>query len=403
MAAMATVRPFPAVHYEPTRVADAGLVTCPPYDVISDADRERLYARHPYNVVRIVSPRDDGGDRYAEAADFFRSWLWEGVLRKDAVPAIYVYRQAFTDPAGRFRRVWGLVAEISLDDRVLAHERTMPGPKADRLALMRAIPANLSPIYALYREECSGPVAQGLPDFASEAPIADFVDDEGTRHTVWAAHDSAFHEQVAKALAPCPLLIADGHHRFETAKRYREERGGPGPWDSIMVLLVDAGTQPVCILPYHRIVLRATSDPLAVLEQGFDVSPVSGDAVALGLELWDDDRPGVFIVFAGDRAYRVVARDAAQDEIPAAVLRRLALEPLGARFAEGDLAFTPRAEEVAAEVSCGRAACGFLMQPVAVDRVWDLAVSDPTHPQMPEKSTYFHPKPRDGIVIRVLE
>src|SRR5439155_15343717 len=158
------------------------------------------------------------------------------------------------DPTNTMRRVWGLIAAISLDDPILAHAKTMAGPKADRLALMRAVPANLSPIYALYRED-GGSVSHDLSSHTSGVPVADFTDDEDVRHTVWAIHDEAFHEKVAAALQPCPLLIADGHHRFETAKGYRDERraaDGPGPWDSIMTLLVDAGVQPVCILPYQR-------------------------------------------------------------------------------------------------------------------------------------------------------
>jgi uncharacterized protein (DUF1015 family) len=246
---MADVRPFSAVTFDPVRVPDAGLVTCPPYDVISPADRDMLYDRHPYNAVRIVSGReepDDDGDqnKYTRACGFFRSWLWEGMLHEDRSPAMFVYRQAFDDPTGKLRRVWGMFATISLEDEILAHEKTMSGPKADRLALMRALPANISPIYALYREE-GGSVARDLSSWSNEQPVADFTDDEGTRHSVWAVHDEAFHEKVTSALTACPLLIADGHHRFETAKHYRDERRateGPGPWDHIMTLLVDVSS-----------------------------------------------------------------------------------------------------------------------------------------------------------------
>ncbi len=409
---MATVRPFQGLTFDPTRVPDPALVTCPPYDVISPDDRENLYGRHPYNIVRIVSGRDEGADhdaenKYTRACGFFRSWVWEGVLREDPQPAFYVYRQAFSVPGGGLRRVWGMLATISLDDPILAHEHTMSGPKADRLSLMRAVPANLSPIYALYAEDGGG-ISAGLQEWAGEPPVADFVDDEATRHTVWAAHDEALHAKVATALAPSPLLIADGHHRFETSKIYRDERraaAGAGPWDHVMALLVDAGVQPVCILPYHRIVRRCDApDPLVVLERTFEVTEIGpvtpSDAGRLGLDLWDEPREGVFVAFVGDRAYRLVAPAVGPDEIPAGILKRLGIEPLGIPRAEDFLSFTPRAEEVAAEAAAGRAVCGFLIQPVSVDRVWRLAS---TGAQMPEKSTYFHPKPRDGIVIRALE
>jgi uncharacterized protein (DUF1015 family) len=409
---MADVKPFSAVTYDAARVPDLGQVTCPPYDVISEADRDMLYGRHPYNIVRIVSGREEPGDtpdanKYTRACGFFRSWLWEGMLHEDRAPALYVYRQAFDDPTGKLRRVWGLLGSISLDDEILAHEKTMSGPKADRLALMHSVPANISPIYALYREG-SGSVSSDLSTWSSEAPIGDFTDDEGTRHTVWAVHDEAFHEKVAAALSACPLLIADGHHRFETAKAYRDVRraaDGPGPWDHIMTLLVDAGAQPVCILPYHRIVRRAsTDDPLSVLARAFDVTDLgraTPDAIAaFEHALWEPDAQPSFAGIVEDRLYRLDAPAETRQEIPAGVLAERALEPLGVRSAEEGLSFTPDGALVGAEVASGRAVCGFLIPPVGVDTIWNHAAGGA---RMPEKSTYFHPKPRDGIVIRPLE
>jgi uncharacterized protein (DUF1015 family) len=221
-------------------------------------------------------------------------------------------------------------------------------------------------------------------------------------------HDEAFHEKVASALRPSPILIADGHHRFETARAYREQRraaDGPGTWDNVMTLLVDAAAQPVCILPYHRIVRHApTAAPLEVLHEHFEVTDLgevhAEGAAELGMGLWRETRDGVFIAFVGSRAYRLAAREVGPDEIPAGVLKRLALEPIGVEVAEDSLTFTPRAEQVWEEAASGRAVCGFLIQPVSVERVWRLASSGA---RMPEKSTYFHPKPRDGIVIRALE
>lgn len=405
---MATVRPFRGITYEPTRVPDLSAVACPPYDVISDADRDALYERHPYNMVRIVSGRDEPGDtetenKYTRACGFFRSWLWEGELHEDTDPALYVYRQSFTDPLGQTRRVWGLICTIGLDDPILAHEKTMAGPKADRLALMQAVPANLSPIYALYSEGPGG-VSDELSAWTHESPVADFVDHEGVRHTAWAAHDAGFHDKVAAALDGKPLLIADGHHRFETSKRFRELRtseSGAGAWDHTMALLVDAAAQPVCILPYHRVVRRADrEDVLDVLADGFVIEPLgamdAAGAEGLGRDVWSDD---AFIAFVDGAAYRMRPKDASDDEIPAGVLKRAALEPLGASDAETSLSFTPSAVEVWRASTSG-AVCGFLIPPVGADRVWDLAERGV---KMPEKSTYFFPKPRDGIVIRALE
>lgn len=406
---MATVSPFRGVTYEPTRVPDLGEVTCPPYDVISGDDRARLYDRHPYNVVRVVSGIAEPGDtkddnRYTRACAFFRSWVWEGILREDPEPALYVYRQAFTDPQGAMRRVWGLLASISLDDEILAHEHTMSGPKEDRLALMEALPANLSPIYALYKQEGGG-ISASLGEHTSDPLVGDFVDDDGTRHTVWAAHDPSFHERVAESLRSSPLLIADGHHRFETAKLYKERRRamGPGPWDHTLALLVDAGAQPVCILPYHRIVTAWTaSNPILVIAESFAITDLGTtgdlDLDLLAHDLWNYPA-GDFVFFLDGHAYRLHA-PGTSDQIPAGTLKRLALDPLGVAGAEEALRFTPDASAVAAAVTSGEALAGFLIPPVSVERVWEHASSGA---QMPEKSTYFHPKPRDGIVIRTLE
>jgi len=400
---VATVRPFAGVTFDATRVPDLAEVTCPPYDVISDTERDQLYERNSYNMVRIVSGRDEAGDaadenRYTRAYGFFRSWLWEGALHEDHEPALYIYRQAFVDPRGVMRRVWGLLATIGLDDEILAHERTMSAPKEDRLQLMRALPANVSPIYALYREE-AGTVSSSLSEYTSDAHVADFVDDEGTRHTVWASHDPAFHDKVAAALASSPLFIADGHHRFETAKLYRKERGTAGPWDHTLALLVDAGAQPVLILPYHRIVRSSLpNNAVDVLAEHFEITRAHDPIDKLAGQLWDGP-PSSFVWVAGDGTYRLDAREPV-DDIPAGTLARLALEPLGVDDAERDLSFTPHASEVDIEVSSGRATAGFLTPPTDVERVWALATA---HGKMPAKSTYFFPKPRDGIVIRALE
>jgi uncharacterized protein (DUF1015 family) len=274
----------------------------------------------------------------------------------------------------------------------------MSAPKEDRLQLMRALPANVSPIYALYRED-AGTVSSSLPEYTHDAHVADFVDDEGTRHTVWAVHDPVFHDKVSASLATSPLFIADGHHRFETSKMYRAERGSPGAWDHTLALLVDAGAQPVLILPYHRIVRsRPRTDPLEVLNEHFVLSKAEEPVEKLAAGLWDGPSSS-FVYIAPDAMWRLDAKQPEED-IPAGILARLALEPLGVDDAERDLSFTPHAAEVADAVASGSAAGGFLTPPTDVEHVWALASA---HGKMPAKSTYFFPKPRDGIVIRPLE
>lgn len=406
---MATVLPFKGITFDRTRIPDLGEVTCPPYDVISDDDRRALYDRHPYNVVRIVSGADEPGDnggsnRYTRAAGFFDSWRWEGVLRTSEEPALYVVRQTYNDPAGKIRRVWGLIATISLDDEILAHEHTMSGPKADRLALMHAVPANISPIWAIYNSagHPDADISATLREFASADPITDFTDSDGTRHTVWEASSVSLHDSIREALNPLPLMIADGHHRFATAGNYRDEVGSEEA-THVMCLLMDAAVEPILILPYNRIVTdTAVNDIAGTLKQNFEITELGPidtvDPDELGAGLWNETRKGVFIGFWDGLAHRLVAKNTLPDDIPAGILKREALIPLGATDAETHLSFTPHAQKVAQAVA-GGAPAGFLIQPVDVADVWRIGASGA---QMPEKSTFFHPKPKDGIVMRSL-
>ena len=223
---MAAVSPIPALHYDLARTGGLEPVVAPPYDVIDAAERAALLARSPYNVVAIDLPEDpDGGDPYAHAAATLQAWRADGVVVQDAEPAVWALEQDYTGPDGRRRTRHGLLARVRVEDygpgRIRPHERTHPGPKEDRLRLTRATRANLSPIFSLYDGDAWGPVGARLDG----PPFGTVTDEDGTTHRLWRVADREAIAAACAALEPAELLIADGHHRYETARVYAAETG----------------------------------------------------------------------------------------------------------------------------------------------------------------------------------
>ena len=235
---MPQIRPFRALRFDPSVVGDLTNVVAPPYDVIDLERRAELVARHPANVVRLDLPAEEAGDepdeRYRRAARTLAAWRSDGTFRKDPHPSIYVYEQTYCVPGTATERTQrGFFGRLRLESfepgsTVLPHERTLSGPKEDRYKLLRATGVNTSPVVALYRD-VSGRSAQLLDDLTSGTPAVDVTDDEGTRHRLWPVPADGAEPNAAVAgllglAARGPITIADGHHRYETALRYRDER-----------------------------------------------------------------------------------------------------------------------------------------------------------------------------------
>src|SRR5918999_1331360 len=254
---MPDLAPFRGVRYAHSE--ELAAIVCPPFDVISEEAQKRLYERHPHNAVRIELPfseTHDADDRYVKAAIQFRSWLEEGVLVRDQQPCLYVYRQDFTHN-GVPRRVTGVIGALRLEELgdesgILPHERTMPGPIEDRLALLEACPVNISPIYAIYRGR--GGLAPYFDSLEGRPPAARLIDDNRTLHRLWVISAPAELQVLAEAVRPGPLVIADGHHRYETALAYAGKKEFPGPHEAVMCFCADADVEDLNVLPYHRAV-----------------------------------------------------------------------------------------------------------------------------------------------------
>ncbi len=397
---MAVVTPLAGVRYDPARVGALRDVIAPPYDVISSAEQTALYARSPYNVVRLVLARD--ADRGAAAAATLRAWMENGVLRQDGAPALYPYTQTFALSDGAVRTRAGVICRLRLEDFasgvVRPHERTLPGPKADRLAVLRATGAHLSPIFGLCAR-AGATLAELVGAAAGAPPVIDVTEDGGNVHRLWRVTDPAAIARVQAALTPETVIIADGHHRYETALAYRDERGGAGGSASVLAFLCHTEQEGLVILPTHRLVrgpLGLDAAALAArLAENFTLEPVPAGRPRAA---------GEIDCLLADRRLRLRARPAATAHLahlpPAlraldvALLHGAILDPL--RVSVDALEFTHDDAEAARVVASGRAAAAFCLNPPSLAEVRAVCMAGEL---MPEKSTYFYPKLASGLVF----
>jgi uncharacterized protein (DUF1015 family) len=416
--------PFAGIRYDSRNGgADLTARAAPPYDVIDEEQRSALEASHPENAVRLILPRDGDaeGDRYARAAAAYTTWCEQGVLRRDPRPRFYGYRMDFTDDLTsprRPRHTLGVLGALSLpepgDRSVLPHERTLPKAKSDRLALLRATRVNLDPIWCLS-------LTEGLTALVdTDNQIASCTDDDGTIHSLFGIDDPATQAAIRDAVRANPLVLADGHHRFETALAYRDERRQQPVSaierpdlgsQAIMAFVVELADDQLCIEPIHRLVHLAAgaNRPLRQrLSAAFTIvyaGPNTPDGVA-GLEasmrsegamgLVDGDGfallvadPAVTAAALADQPDPVARTDAARFEAVALPL-----------LAGASIEYRHDAFGVAALVAKGVADAAVLLRPVSVADTRAAALAGA---RMPQKTTFFAPKPRTGMVFRTLD
>jgi uncharacterized protein (DUF1015 family) len=423
---MADVRPFRALRYDAARIDPAAAIA-PPYDVISPQQQAALYARSPYNIVRVEYGETRDGDtasdnRYTRAAGDLADWRSAGVLTRDRDPAIYAYRQEFTWTGQSYSRntVFAAVRLEAWEKGVIKpHEHTLSGPKADRLELLRAARTQVSPVYCLYR-----PKGAARPLKLSGQPLYDFEADR-QRHVVSAVYDPKRIAAFGDLLKASDVYIADGHHRYETALTYRDEARassaswtGEEPENFVLMALTEASDPGLLVLPTHRLVHRRLTPAVwRAIERWFDVDFMPAGEVLAGLS---DGGQGDtrFGVLARDGARMVTLRDRAGVEaaMPAgqpAAWRRLDVSVLqygilapafgidDSALAAGDaVTYTQDAAEAAAAVARGDAQAAFLLNATPVEQV--MAVAD-AGGRMPQKSTYFYPKLPTGLVMNLLD
>ena len=388
---MSLVSPFVGLLFDGSIVGSHDRVTTPPYDVISDEERRHYLDASPYNVIRLVLGPDDtgdggAGDKYRRAAFELEAWRSDGVLVPTERASFYPYEMRFS-LHGRRRAIRGLVCAVELEDwggSIVPHERTMPGPIEDRLRLMRAVRTNLSSIHAVFQGP-SEPFAAFLDDAMTPGPAATTSDEAGVEHTLWVTEPNP---EVATWLAPESLMIADGHHRYSMALRYRDEmraEHGPGPWDRVMMFIADAAVQEPPVLPFHRIQTGGPHEPSGtrVRDLAEVLETVSDEKLVYGSAALED----------GLLVHRIA-------EVPGTPPTVCALHERVLGDVDEQLRFTPDAVEAEDAVRNLEAVAAFFLPPTDAARIRDVIDRGE---RLPRKSTFFWPKPRTGLVIRPLD
>jgi uncharacterized protein (DUF1015 family) len=422
---MARIEPLTALRYELARTGGLQPVVAPPYDVIDAAQRAELEARSPYNVVRIdlPQPTPTEADPYAHAAELIREWESEGVLVTDDAPALWPIEQDYTGPDGAARTRRGFLARVRVEPygagRIRPHERTHPGPREDRLRLTRATQANLSPIFSLFSNP-DGAAQRALADAtADESPWGTSTDDDGTVNRLWRVTDMPTIEAATEALSGAELLIADGHHRYETARVYADEIGGEGAHRYVLMCLVALEDPGLTVFPTHRLargLSSAQQEALAnTLRANFEVEPLD-DPSGLTPEPGGDTVRFGYIDSHFRKPYRLTLKDPAIADaaLPehAEPYRRLDTAVLEALILKGPLEMTDeridhldglgyaRNDAQALElVTTGEYDAAFFMAPTPVERIQAIAAASEN---MPPKSTYFYPKVPTGLLFNSL-
>ena len=426
---MADIRPFCAWRFS-EKAGPIEELTCPPYDIISEQQRQAYLARNPYNIIRLELPRD-GEDPYATAGKTWQSWKTDGILQRDAQAGFYIYDISFT-VEGKDYTVGGLVARTHLEEFskgiVLPHEFTLSKAKEDRLNLMKATNSNFSHIYSLYRDD-SGRVEEYLAQTRRQsAPLVEMTDGDGLQHRLWALTDPDIVDAISRHLADTKLYIADGHHRYETALNYRDycraQGAKPGCGvDYVMMMLVEMSHPGLVVFPTHRLVrdvpgfdgerIRKACKAYFHVEEGV---PVEGMKQRLD-EAYKAGQKAFGWYTGGDTAVLLVLKDPkSMDEflpdvspvsrqLDVNVLHTLILERLMGIDKENmanqkNLIYTRDMNEAVEEVRSGRCQGCFVMNPTRVQEIRDVAAAGE---KMPQKSTYFYPKLITGLTMNSLD
>jgi uncharacterized protein (DUF1015 family) len=417
---MAQIEPLRALHYNLEKTGGLQDVVAPPYDVIDAPHRSELEGRSPYNVVRIDLPL--GHDPYEAAAKELQTWRDQGVIVQDEEPALWALEQDYTGPDGQRRTRRGFLARVRVQEygpgRIRPHERTHPGPKEDRLRLTRATRANLSPIFSLFSDPDER-AWTALAKATESAPWGEATDEDGTDDRLWRITDPGVIAAVQRAVENAELLIADGHHRYETARTYAEEIGGEGPHRYVLMDLVALQDPGLTVFPTHRLIKDTTPEQQEALAETirrhFEIEELvdldqlapAADAEQLRIGYLDSHFQRPFMLTLKDQNavdQALPGKSDAYRHLDTAVLEALILK--GAlQLTDEDidhlnqLGYARDANEAVELVQRGDYDATFLMAPIPIERVQAIAAAGES---MPPKSTYFFPKVPTGLLFNPL-
>jgi uncharacterized protein (DUF1015 family) len=415
---MPQLLPFAGLRPGLAVVGSVEAVICPPYDIITEEQRVALLARSPYNVVRVELPNG----QYAEAARLLQGWQMSRALVREDKPALYGYRMSYLAANGEPRQTLGVIGALVLDPPgkgILPHENTTPKAKSDRLELIRATHANTSPIWCLSSEiglaDALGPGPAGGNE--GRLGVTSARDDDGTLHEIWPITDPATHDAVGKLVAASPLLVADGHHRYETALAYQAERragasgagghggalgesGGEHPdlikagYDAVLALVVELSEQHLQVMAIHRVVsgLPAGFDLVAALGAFFELAPTTSEGPNLLSEM---GRVGALALVTASGCWLAKAR--ATGAASGYELDSNRSDAALAELPPHNLSYEHDITQALMEVRTGEATAAIFCRPASVAQIARTAHGGD---RMPPKTTFFWPKPRTGMVMR---
>ncbi|MCE2413938.1 DUF1015 domain-containing protein [Candidatus Poribacteria bacterium] len=415
-----TVIPFRGLRYNTTQVESISNVIAPPYDVIKSDEQIALEARHPANIIRLIlsQPQDNDTDdenQYTRAAVRMNKWISNGTLVRDATPRYYIYDQSFNAPDGKNYTRRALIALVKLEPFenrvVLPHEKTHAGPKADRLNLMRECHVNLSPIFLLYADP-AGDIERIMESFTDKnQPHIDCPETFGSTHQLWCLDDTERNREIQALFSTKPLLIADGHHRYETALAFRDEiaqktpNGVSSGYDYMMVNLVRMESPGLAVLAIHRLLSNLSADQIAYaiakLPEAFEVHEIDTQANLMAKLGAMSGKSRAVGMYTADDTYRLlIPHSTPPKQLDVMLVQETIIKNLfQIETLSEHISYTAYTDDAVSHVKEGADRVALLMNPTPVEQVLDVAMAGST---MPQKSTYFYPKMATGFVLNPL-
>lgn len=426
---MAEIKGYKGLRFNCEKAGKIEELVCPPYDIISDQQREEYIKTNPHNIIRLELPKGD--DKYNKAAEILKDWLEKGILVKEDKPAIYIYEEEFT-AYGERKTIKGIICRVKLEEFskgiILPHEFTLSKAKEDRLSLMKATNCNFSQIYSLYMD--GGKNTLGKIDSLSKSePDIQLQDNDNVTHRMWIIKDEKAIADICSDFTDRKLYIADGHHRYETALNYRNylrEQGLAKEGDACdyqMMMLVDMEHPGLVVFPTHRLVRNLDSFNAERVIDGckeyFDVTEHSdiNTIESTLMELYNQGKKA-YAFYCGGSSYKLlVLKDTniikkllpnastATQQLDVTILHTLILEKIFGIDAENmakqiNLTYTKIFDEAISSVQQGNSQCAFILNPTRVSEIREVASNGE---KMPQKSTYFYPKMITGLVMNQLD
>lgn len=414
-----TVIPFRGLRYNPKKVENIVDVIAPPYDVIKPDEQRELEQRHPANIIHLILSQpnkndNDKDNQYTRAAQLLNQWIDDSILVRDSEPTYYIYDQSFHAPDGRDYSRRALIANVKLqpfeNKVILPHEKTHAGPKIDRLNLMRTCHANLSPIFLLYQDS-NGEIEEIMDVFTQEhLPDVDCPEVFGSTHRIWSLNHLQSNEKIESMFKTKPLLIADGHHRYETALTFRQEMKQKGlgednnGYDYMMMNLVRMESSGLAVLAIHRLLSNLSSvqieNAIKSISEHFEVHQI--DNLSILMEKLEElkSKSPAFGLYTSDKVYKLLIPTENTGKLDVSIVQDTIISGLFKIENLADhISYTAYTEDAVNHVNKSSGRVAIFMNPTPVDQVLDVAMAGLT---MPQKSTYFYPKMATGLVLNLL-